>query len=77
MLHVGAGNSNNCQIILKLFGYDIFCNILQHKKNKANLEVSAVLITYIANREKTRVMLRIARLSKTDDDVTIFPVKLA
>ena len=26
MLHTGAG-----QIILKLFGYDIFCNNLQHK----------------------------------------------
>ena len=22
MLHIGAGHSNNCQIILKLFGYD-------------------------------------------------------
>ena len=31
MLHVGAGHSNNCQIILKLFGYDIFCNNLQQK----------------------------------------------
>ena len=29
MLHIGAGHSNNCQIILKLFGYDIFCNNLQ------------------------------------------------
>ena len=33
MLHIGAGHSNNCQIILKLFGYDIFCNNLQHQKN--------------------------------------------
>ena len=33
MLHIGAGHSNNCQIILKLFGYDIFCNNLQHKNN--------------------------------------------
>ena len=32
MLHIGAGHSNNCQIIIKLFGYDIFCNNLQHKK---------------------------------------------
>ena len=31
MLHIGAGHSNNCQIILKLFGYDIFCNNLQQK----------------------------------------------
>ena len=33
MLHIGAGHSNNCQIILKLFGYDIFCNNLQDKNN--------------------------------------------
>ena len=33
MLPVGAGPSNNSQIILKLFGYDIFCNHLQHKNN--------------------------------------------
>ena len=33
MLHTGAGHSNNCQIILKLFGYDLFCNNLQHKNN--------------------------------------------
>ena len=33
MLHSGAGHSNNCQIILKLFGYDIFCNNMQHKNN--------------------------------------------
>ena len=32
MLHIGAGHSNNCQITLKLFGYDIFCNNLEHKK---------------------------------------------
>ena len=31
MLHIGAGNSKNCQIILKLFGYDIFCNNFHHK----------------------------------------------
>ena len=24
--YVGAGHSNNCKIILKLFRYDIFCN---------------------------------------------------
>ena len=33
MLHIGAGQSNNYQIILELFGYDIFCNNLQCKKN--------------------------------------------
>ena len=32
MLHIGAGQSNNHPIILKLFGYDIFCNNLQCKK---------------------------------------------
>ena len=31
MLHMGAGHSNNCQKILKLFGYDTFFNNLQHK----------------------------------------------
>ena len=33
MLHIGAGQSNNYQIILELFGYDIFCNNLQCKNN--------------------------------------------
>ena len=33
MLHIGTGHNNNCQIILKLFGYDIFCNNMQHKNN--------------------------------------------
>ena len=51
MLLIGAGHSNNSQIILKLFGYDIFCNNLQHKNNfTQNLEVSEVLITYFINR---------------------------
>ena len=31
MLHIGAGQSNNHQIILKLFEHDIFCNNLQCK----------------------------------------------
>ena len=31
MLHIGASLSNNYQIILELFGYDIFCNNLQWK----------------------------------------------
>ena len=50
MLHIGVGHSNNCQIILKLFGYDLFCNNLQHKNIQANLEVSDSLITYVTNR---------------------------
>ena len=58
MLHREAGHSRNCQVILQLFGYDIFCNNLQHKKNvKGNLEVSEVLITYVTNRGEARVML--------------------
>ena len=28
MLHIGEGESSSHQIILKLFGYDIFCNNL-------------------------------------------------
>ena len=32
MLHIGAGQSSNYQKILKLLGYDIFCNNLQWKK---------------------------------------------
>ena len=31
MLHIGAGHTNNSQIIPDLFGYDIFCNDLQLK----------------------------------------------
>ena len=33
MLHIEAGHSTNHQIILKLFGYDIFCYYLWHKEN--------------------------------------------
>ena len=32
MLYIRVGHSNNCQIILDFFRYDIFCNNLQHKK---------------------------------------------
>ena len=60
MLHIGAGQSNNHRIMLKLFGYDIFCNNLQRKeKFKVNLEVSEVLITHVTHRGKARVMLHI------------------
>ena len=51
MLHIGAAHSNNHQIILKLFGYEIFCNNLQHIKFQANLEVSEVLITYVISKQ--------------------------
>ena len=33
MLHIGAGQSNNYQIIYKLFRYDIFCDDLQWKNS--------------------------------------------
>ena len=59
MLHIGEGQNNNCQIILKLFGYYIFCYNLQDKKFQANLEVSEVLITYVTNRGKARVKLHV------------------
>ena len=59
MLCIRADHSNNCQKILTLLGYDIFCNNLQHKKIQVNLEVSEVLITYLTNRGKARVMLHI------------------
>ena len=32
MLHKGAGKSSNCEIILELFLYNIFCNNLKRKK---------------------------------------------
>ena len=51
-VHIGAGHSSNCQIKLKLFGYDIFLIICS-----TNLEVSEALITYVTNGVKARVML--------------------
>ena len=33
ILHIEAGQSSKYQIILELFGYDIFCNNFQCKKN--------------------------------------------
>ena len=33
MLHIGAGHTNNSQIIRNLFGYDIFCNDFVAKNN--------------------------------------------
>ena len=29
MLHIGAGHSNNCQMILKLFGYTLAAGLHQ------------------------------------------------
>ena len=59
ILHIGAGQSNNHHIILKFFGYDIFCKNLQLKKFEVNLEVSEVVITYVTYRGKARLMLLI------------------
>ena len=71
MLHIGAGQSNNHQIILKLFGYDIFCNNLQCKKIEVNLEVSEVLITYVTYRGKARVMLHIGASQSNNHQIII------
>ena len=54
MLHMLACQSNNYQIILELFRYHMFCNNLQGKKFKVNLEVSEVLITHVTYRGKAR-----------------------
>ena len=54
MLDIGAVQSNDHQIILKLFIYDIFGNNLQWKRFKVNLEVSEVLITYVTNGGRLR-----------------------
>ena len=43
MLQIGAGHSNNCQVKLKLFGYD------KKIQFQANLEVSEALIIYVTN----------------------------
>ena len=40
MLHIGAGESNNHQIILKSLGYDIFCNNLLCKKFLSEIKLS-------------------------------------
>ena len=60
MLPIGAGQSNNHHIILKLLGYAICCNNLKHEKFKVNLKVSEVLITHVTYRGKAKVMLHIS-----------------
>ena len=57
MLDIGAFHSNNCQMILKLFRYDIFCENFGQKNIKANLEVSEVLTIYIRKCGEAWVML--------------------
>ena len=38
MLRIGAGHSNNCQVILKLFRYDIFLQKLAAQKMSSKFE---------------------------------------
>ena len=57
MLHMGGGHSINRQTIIKLFRYYFVCNNLQHKKITRNLEMSDVLITYVTNWGKARVVM--------------------
>ena len=71
MLHIAEGQSNNHQIILKLFEYDKFCNNLQCKKFKVNLEVSEVLITHVTYRLKARVMLHIGAGQSNDHQIIL------
>ena len=59
MLHIGTGHSNNCQIILKLFGYDIFCNNLLHKKNSTKFGGIRGINHFCYKLGKARVMLDI------------------
>ena len=49
MLHIGEGHSKNFQIIFQSFGYDIFCNNLQHIKHLKQIwrYQPEVLITYV------------------------------
>ena len=51
MLQIGAGHSNNCQVKLKLFGYDIQIQF------QGNLQVSLTL--QIGGEARHRVMLHI------------------
>ena len=44
LMQIGGGHNNNCQVVLKLFGCDIFWNNFQQKQFQANLEVSEVSV---------------------------------
>ena len=63
-----AGHSNNCQMIIKLFGYDKFCKHFQHKKIKENLEV---LINHVTNRGKARMMLHIGEGHSSNGEIIL------
>ena len=71
MSNIGAGQSNNHQIILKLLRYDIFCNNLQCKKNLSEFGLSEVLITYVTNRGKAEVMLHIGAGQNTNYQIIL------
>ena len=71
MLHIGADQSNNYQIKLELFVYDIFCNDLQCKKFKVNLEVLEVLITHVTYKGKDRVMLHIGAGQRNNHQIIL------
>ena len=60
MLHIGAGQSNNYQIILlNCSDMTYFAIICSAKKFKVNLDISEVFITDVSYRGKARVMLHI------------------
>ena len=60
MLQLGASHTNNCDMILELFGYDIFAIICQTKTISSNFRgIRGILITNITNSGKARVMFQI------------------
>ena len=68
MLHRAAPQSNNSQIIIKFLRNDIFCNYLLCKKILSGTEV---LISYITNREKARVMLQIGAGHRNNSQIIL------
>ena len=71
MLYIGAGQSNNHQIILKLFDMTYFAIICCAKKFEVNLEVSEVFITHVTYRGKARVMLHIGAGQSNNHQITL------
>ena len=60
MLHIGAGYSNSCQVMLKLFGYDIFCNNLMHKNTSSKFGgIRGINHLRVMNTPKASVILHI------------------
>ena len=58
---------------MKKSKFDIFGNNLQHKKVETNWEVSEVLIIYVTNRGKARVMALTLKLSIFKNKMTSHP----